>query len=185
MNPRIQLLFGMAGLSAVITYAWWLRQRVWRLRGDLFVIRDEFWTEMAELGLLDDPSHRKFRDGINAVIRVAPALSILTMFRLVIDVDELRHIGYDPEHFLDHQVQQDTAPKVLQARWRMCCRIASYLIVETLSGWIFFVFFKLAVMRRGLRDHIARKIEELFDNGVFDQYNSDLSPIHREHIKFG
>jgi len=183
MIVRIQLILGIAGLSAIITYAWWLHQRVWRLRGDLFIIRDNLWLAMLGRDSVDDPSHRKFRDGINAVIRVAPTLSLFTFLRLVLDIEELHHLARDLDSFNENQTNSATAMPVREARRKMCLRISTYLLSETISGWIILTVFKVFLMSRDLRAVIAYKVEDLFDHDVFVRYNEDLSPVAREPVE--
>src|SRR4051812_41746641 len=83
MNPHIQLFLAILGLSAVFTYVWWMKFRVWRFREDLFLIRDTIWDRAREANELHLEAYREFREGINAVIRLAPMLSIFTLLHLI------------------------------------------------------------------------------------------------------
>ncbi len=180
MNPYLQLFSGTAGISAIISYTWWLHQRVWKFRGELFAIRDMLWSTMLDRGELDDPSHRKFREGINAVIRVAPTLSLFTFFRLLLDVEEFRHITGGPAPYDQLQTVKNTAAPVVEARQLMCARVASYLVAETISGWGLLAVFKVFRMSHDFQKVTAYKVEEMFDQQVFERYNEDMSPISRE-----
>jgi len=84
MPPEIQLVLFSTLLSLAIAYAWWVRFRVWMLREDLFSIRDQLWDTMLEEGTLDDPEHRRVRDEINALIRIAPLFSVWTVIGIII-----------------------------------------------------------------------------------------------------
>src|SRR5688572_25994356 len=85
MNPHTQLIVAVAGLSVVISYAWWVRFRVWILRQDLFAIRDELWDRMHELGLLHHPDHVRTRTELNAMIWGGPYLSFFVAVKLLGD----------------------------------------------------------------------------------------------------
>src|SRR5205809_877952 len=83
MSPAMELITWTVLLSLVITYAWWAYFRVWILRQDLFEIRDRLWDTAHEKGLLWNPDYLNTRDGINAMIRLAPWLSLPAMFRIL------------------------------------------------------------------------------------------------------
>src|SRR5437016_4841231 len=83
MNAHLQLATWAFILSLAITYAWWVRFRVWILREDLFEIREDLWHAMRNSGRLDDAAYRETRSSINALIRMAPWLSLAMMFRIL------------------------------------------------------------------------------------------------------
>lgn len=84
MSHYIQLAVGMLLLSFCLGYAMWVRVRVWRFRQDLFEIRDHLWDQMRSQGKLNDAAHREARNGINVLIRLAPALSLVSFSILVV-----------------------------------------------------------------------------------------------------
>ncbi len=179
MILRIQLILAIAGMSAIIAYAWWLHQRVWKLRSDLFSIRDDLWTTMLERGELDEPSHRKFRDGINAMIRVAPMLSLFTFIRLVLNIEEVQ----DLSKLRISSEEEGIAAPVLNARNIMFARVARYLLLETISGLTLVAILLAFDLARDFQKAVARRVEWLFDLHVFERYNQDMSPIGREAVE--
>lgn len=123
MNPSIRIVFYASSISSLITYCWWVHFRVWLLRQDLFRIRDALWDEMRRSGQLEHPSHTNLRDGINAVIRLAPYLSMRTIAKfLVTGVEPSRHITQ--------------LKLVKEANDEALMRILRYLFLETLTGLI-------------------------------------------------
>ena len=79
MSPLLALSFWSTALAALVCYARWSRFRVWVLRQDLFALRDEAWDVMRAGGARNHPAHREFREGVNAMIRFAPDLTLFTV----------------------------------------------------------------------------------------------------------
>src|SRR4051812_11981716 len=74
-----RFLLACFGLSLVVSYFLWTWLRLWAYRQDLFAIRDDLWDRMHATGQLDSDEHRDLRDAINALIRLAPYLSLPTV----------------------------------------------------------------------------------------------------------
>lgn len=128
MSPAIQLIFATFVLSMTLSYAWWLRIRVWALRQDLFTIRDRLWDRMRAEGTLDHPAHRWYRNNLNSLIRFAPALSFTTIVQMLdAGVVPAYPEGIDPDHLPE---------AVTQARQAADERIVKYLLFHTITGWI-------------------------------------------------
>jgi hypothetical protein len=142
MWPEIQLVFFVTLLSFVLTYAWWVRFRVWMLREDLFAIRDGLWDAMREQGTLDDPEHRRVRDEINNLIRIAPLFSVWTVISIAIET-MLEKGNFD---FL---TQRCDSPIVQKAREAFIRRVSRYLLFEALSGLFFFFLVTVVIVRVG------------------------------------
>lgn len=123
MNPIFGVMIGSLIFSFGITYFWWVKFRVWKLREDLFVIRDELWDRARAEGNLDHESHRKFRDVINSLIRIAPILTFFTFFRIILVSDGSEEIE-----------QCDPLTEVEEARRKVISRLVHYLLRETLVG---------------------------------------------------
>jgi hypothetical protein len=130
MNPEFQLLLGVVMLSSGISYACWVKFRVWRLRQDLFSIRDELWDRMRACGDLGEPGHRALREFINSLIRVAPWISPFTVLRAI--VEEI-----PPDSSL---TDEESVKLVTDVKKKVIARVATYLFFETLTGW-FVLFF--------------------------------------------
>ena|SRR5208337_2428697 len=123
MMPEIQVVVFTTLLSGILSYAWWLRFRVWMLRQDLFTIRDDLWDVMRQAGRLDDPTYLEMREALNALIRTAPLLSVLTVLRLVSQGTHANIL-----------IEAELEPALQEARNRTILRLTRYIFMETLSG---------------------------------------------------
>lgn len=175
MNPGIQVILGTTLIAAGVGYAWWTRLRVWMLRQDLFAIRDALWDSMRAKGELDDPAHRECREGINAMIRLAPYLSLISVWRILA-------IGI---HARMSPMEADIPTEVEEARNRVFIRIARYLLYWTLMGWVAVMILSTFRSLRLANAWLTRKVEALFDSQeiiVIDrrtasQADKHLSPV--------
>lgn len=125
MRPAVELLLACAGLSLSISYLWWVWWRVWVFRQDLFQIRDQLWDGMRAQGALDDPAYRECRRDINAMIRLAPVLSLFTFLKLV-EIVEADPAGRAP----------NVSAAVREARAAVFFRVFRFLFLESLSGLV-------------------------------------------------
>ncbi len=80
---------GLVIASWGIAYAWWVKVRVYRLRDDLFAIRDNLFDEAASLDAFEDEGYRATRATINACIQAAGTLSIPMLVCAYVDASEL------------------------------------------------------------------------------------------------
>lgn len=172
MRDYLEFFLTCLALSLVLTYALWVRYRVWVFRQDLFKIRDELWDEMLKLGNLDLTEHREFRDGINSLIRIAPLLSIFTMVRLLGELKPLHEIlsrrGYPPA--------------IHNARRGMVLRTARFLLLETISGWLFLAFLIVPLGLRGAMTYMAAQVTTLFDAHAFQELDRRTPRKIREQL---
>lgn len=149
MRPEIQLVLFATLLSFTLTYAWWIRFRVWMLREDLFDIRDTLWDTMQAAGQLDDPEHRRVRDEINALIRVAPLISMGTVIRGLFEAE-----NWDPIE------PCCVCPPVQQARGESLRRVSQYVLFQTILGLTICAVFAAIMIgtrlpSRALREKLA------------------------------
>ncbi len=158
MRPEIRFILACGGMSAVITYVFWMRYRVWSFRRDLFSIRDRLWSTMLERGELDDPSHRAFRLGVNALIGIAPMLTPFTLLRLLFDSGRT-------EALLDLPISSEG---VFAARNEVFLRVSRYIINETLTGLAFLTIMRAFRMAQSFRAASKDAIQKLFDTHVFE-----------------
>lgn len=159
MTPEIQIILGSVLISGAITYAWWVRFRVWMLRQDLFTIRDELWDEMRSRHMLDDPAHRQLRDGVNAFIRVAPILSIFTILRTLAEGVKA--------NVLNLAEPADEAIKA--ARSKVVARVSRYILFESLTGLILVLIAVIAcafilIPLRSARNYFTRLVGWVVDS---------------------
>ena len=148
------LIFACFAISCLSTYLFWCWFRVWYLRQRLFMIRDELWDTMRAEGRLDDPEHREFREAINALIRVASSLSLVSSLYLLLSKEkDLRAMGHASEH-----------KAILKARRDVFLLCAKYLLLESIpgllitAGLIVFGIWQLAF------EKIQNTLETLFDS---------------------
>jgi hypothetical protein len=126
MNASLRIIAACLGLSLLITYAWWVRVRVWVLRQDLFAIRDDLWDAMRANDQLTNPAYRDLRDGANSLIRLAPFLSVWTIARTILSRDDFRQLLVRDPHIVELDL----------ARLAILRRIVRYLLFESLSGLV-------------------------------------------------
>lgn len=122
MSPIIALSMWTALLSLTITYAWWVRLRVWFLRQDLFNIRDVLWQQMHDSGSLGDQSYLEFRDGINSIIRIVPYLSFIVLARILFEDGGTQHSS------------GKELVEVVNARKLVVDRLLRYMLQESVVG---------------------------------------------------
>jgi hypothetical protein len=146
MAPELELIFFSILLSAVLSYAWWIRFRVWMLRQDLFVIRDRLWDSTRSEGGLDDPEHRRVRDSINALIRIAPLLSLWTIVRIFIEGPESKE-----------RARPLTGSRANEALEQAVTRVSCYLLFQTISGLILLTIMTLISFRVRLPISLTRQ----------------------------
>lgn len=124
------LTFGMFLVSSAIAYAWWCHVRVIGLRQDLFDIRDEMWDEARALGCFDDPAYRSAREHLNGVATHSSSFTLPVLAFVMAN----RPPGGYPR--LQRSENQDVRQIIDRALTRSSARLASYLVNESLTGWI-------------------------------------------------
>ena len=159
MNSLFSLFFWTALLSTVISYAWWIHLRVWLLRQDLFNIRDRLWEEVESRGMLQDPSYRETRDGINAMIRIAPLLSF--QFLAGILFGGTTQVPKEAEPI----------PEVTKARIDAFMAIRNFMLCDTATGVILSI---IAVVYR--RQSMMSMQLQIWISRIFD--SSDVRNLH-------
>lgn len=142
---------GLVLLSCAITYAWWVKVRVLRLRDDLFSIRDRLFDAAESAQAFDDPAYRYARNSINSTIRLAGTLSVPTAIYLFIKVD-LRGISSRPVS--GNESLQASITEALEERDG---RVAKYLARETFSGRLFSLIALLYLLPREVRGLFAKQ----------------------------
>ena len=176
MMPEIQFLLGVFLLSSMVSYAWWVRFRVWMLRQDLFEIRDQLWIEMVEAGLVDHPDHRQLREVLNGAIRFAPRFSVFSVARIL---DRNPRVAFIPN--------KESPEAVKQAFGRLMTCLGTYLIFHTMAGWVaivtlsilgFGVMFPLETLRSLAAKAATKAINSL-------EVQSESRPVAERYIAGG
>ena len=151
MRPAIELILACVGLSLSISYLWWVWWRVWIFRQDLFVIRDRLWDAVRAGGLLDDPAHRECRQDINAMIRLAPVLSLFTFLELFEFVEG------------ESASRKSVVPEaVTEARTAVYLRTFHFLFLESFSGLAVLAVFATLGLGDMLRKYFYSGMEKFF-----------------------
>ena len=159
MSATIQLLGGMLLLSSLLAYACWTKIRVWMLREDLFAIRDRLWDRMRAEGMLDHPAHRSYRNALNALIRLAPAISWMMILTIVFERVELTPISMAREFDLEKlptpvaEASRDAAHCVLR-----------YLFFWTLLGLVLWIIFSILGQLRIWQSRLISAINRAFQS---------------------
>jgi hypothetical protein len=160
MNGYLQLTLGLLLLSACVGYAMWVRVRVWRFRQDLFEIRDRLWDQMRSRGELSHPAHREARNAINALIRLAPALSLVSFLILLIGGGPVRNSHID-----------QTAPEqVHQALRQTVHRTLTLVIFESPLGLIAWLAMFVVHMHQAALARIDQAINRIVRSGQLQFY---------------
>jgi hypothetical protein len=124
MRPEIGIIVGSLLFSFGVVYACWVQFRVWRLRQDIFMIRNQLWREMWRTGSVDDLEHRELREILNAVIRLAPWFSLWTIIRMVVEEERESVPAHSPY----------VHPIVRAASEKFVIRLTKYIVRETALG---------------------------------------------------
>lgn len=165
MTIDLGLTLGCTLVSVGISYAIWSSFRVWAFRQDLFAIRDNLWDLMRGKGTLDEPAHREFRAGVEALIRIAPMLSLFTLLKLIFDRGEMRSLLSDYSH----------APEIDDARRALFLRTARYLLLESFSGLILSAVALVFGMAGSLKRAVAKRIAWLFDSRTIQTLDEHMA----------
>lgn len=152
MNAILTLSLWFGILSLAISYAWWVRLRVWLLRQDLFNLRDELWQQMSENGTLEDESYQQTRNALNQLIRLAPYFSFFVLARILLeDTGEVSR----PLMIL---------PQVRTARSQLVSRLMGYMLQESLIGLIAVTIAHIYRCKESSEKQIAKWIDRLLNS---------------------
>jgi len=121
-------VLGVAGLSLLITYAWWVRFRVISFRQDIYQLRGVLFDKALSLNALDDPAYRKLREHLNSIATVAEWITIPIVARYL-------NSGVGPKVL--PQSSSPVVQELLDNTIEECAsRLQHYLMFETLTGLI-------------------------------------------------
>lgn len=131
----MQTLSFIAGpllISLAVSYAWWSKVRVIRIRQDIFDKRDELFDLAVELNGLDDPAYRFARDHLNALAATVESLSLPALFFVAAEM-----CGDDaPSTTRPRHADPRMDEKIVATMGWCSTRIMRYLLRETASGLI-------------------------------------------------
>ncbi len=174
MIAAVQLVLGTALLSGVLSYAWWVKMRVWMLRQDLFLARGELWEAMLADGTLHDPGHRQLRNAINALIRVSPLISIFGLLRIIAEgAHRVQGINFEA-----------SPPKVREIHERIARRLFRYFFLETFLGLFvvglaLFVGFTILLPMAFVRSYLYRLVARVVDSSELIAFGKTTESVER------
>jgi hypothetical protein len=152
MSADQKIIFYSTAISLILTYAWWVHFRVWILRQDLFAIRDRLWDTMRAKGQLESVAHRETRNGINAMIRFAPYLSLVTVAIILTSGVESKCENVE------------LPAEIVDFRKAVFLRVLRFLVCETLTGWLFGAGAIIVFSQHLARTQMQKWISRIFDS---------------------
>lgn len=185
MNPELQLILGTTIISLAVTYAWWVRIRVTRLRQDLFEIRDALFIQAAKWGEFDDPGYRATREYINGLASQANTITLPTLMYFIAVGKNDDQSASEGEPLFPHAASTRMERASQAALAEVSARLVDYLLRETLTGWAvmlcFHCFTFSAELYRGVRRHmdsiLRLQLQETLDRVLKPQVQ-DMHPAH-------
>ena len=157
------LTLGMLMVSGAAAYGWWCHVRVIGLRQDLFDIRDDMWDEARQLDCFDDPAYRNTREHLN---RIAIHAGSFTLPVLAFVMANRPPGGYVP---LPRSEREDVQQVLDRALHRSSARLASYIVNESITGWIFNVVSVITLV-----DRYTRRLADLCSTSWMESSYSAL-----------
>ncbi len=140
------LTVGMIIISLVLSYAWWCKVRVLRLKNFFYDLRDELDSTAEKLGAIDDPAYQWYREHLSMNADTAEDLSVaLIAYALARGVRP----GTD-----EKTENVDLQKAIDDASNRVTDRLYRYLFSEMATGYIF--VFQAVAMR--LRHEFERQM---------------------------
>ena len=165
---EIFLIIGMLTVSFALTYAWWCKVRVIRLRQDIFDRRDELFDLAAKLAGHSDPAYKDARRQLNTIASVADTISIPVFLYWIYRGERTKR-----------EVHQHADPQMQAAidEALMWCaeRVARYLLRETLDGVFLMLRFWISGIPQPIKAGISDVIEEWVNSETPRKIESYLS----------
>ncbi len=174
MKPEFAFILACIGLSLTLTYIWWMRLRVWMFREELFAIRNELWDAMLAKNDLENPAHREFRAGANALIRLAPMLSIFTVLRLVLNEDDTRNL-------LPRQ-QAVVIEEIEKSRHKLVLRVVRFILFESLSGLLIVLALAVFGLAFAFKRTLEKRIQALLDSHSFQDLDEHWAVVESRSV---
>jgi hypothetical protein len=152
MTPLIHLFLWSFALSSVISYGWWTILRVRLFRQDLFNIRDRMLFNAEKAPALSAAVYKETREKINAMIRIAPWLSIGLLVHAVLS-DRIATIH-----------RADYPEFIWKARLEVNERMVKYIFSESISGLTMLGIMKLYGLSEKVKTRLSAWADRCFDS---------------------
>ena len=159
----VLIIVGMLAVSLALSYAWWCKVRVIRLRQDLFDMRDALFDAALEIGCLDDPAYRAVRRHFNAIAGTAGFITIPVFVFLL-------HRGVVKNQLLNSENSQ--MQKVIDSALESCAnRVIVYLLKETFTGAIVLPIVRLARIGWIVEDQVRTWVVRLLASDALEKFS--------------
>ena len=129
------LYVSVVSLSLVISYLYWIKIRVIRLRQEIFDKRDDLFDKAAELNAFDDAAYQNARHCLNGLISFVPYLSVPMVTYIV------SHDG--TERNLPKSSNQELQRSIDEVFSWTANRLYRYIVRETATGWVLWFVFEV------------------------------------------
>lgn len=124
----IRLIIGTMGISLIVSYLMWVQIRVYRLRQDIYDIRDQLFDTANLLDCFDDEAYKSARGYLNALTSLAPHLSVALLAHVIASNKTTAHNPNSKNAKMQEEID-------IAIRWA-ARRLFQYLSNETASGWL-------------------------------------------------
>jgi hypothetical protein len=122
---------------------------------------------MMETGAQEDESFRRFRDNVNALIRLAPSLSVFLFVRLWLSLEDSPN----------REVIPSDNPIIEQAQRRVASRVAKFILLESVSGWAITIAMKAARLASQFSEAVTRRIQWLLEKHSIEDLANHVSAL--------
>ena len=161
------IFVGMMMISLALSYAWWYKVRVIRLRQDLFDARDALFDSALEMGALDDPAYRAARRHLNAIVQLADAITLPVLAFVL-------HRGVSRNEMLNSN--NVCLQKEIDAALDRCAdRLVTYLLRETFTGLIVVPILRLVRIRAVVESQARRWLRRILASDVPETFKHSLA----------
>jgi hypothetical protein len=131
----LKLYLGLIIVSTSISYGWWVRIRIIRLRRDIFDIRDSLFDFALSHDCLREPFYKKSREHFNSIAKSAYLLTgRVILYSLSRGVEKQE---------LSKTENKELLEKVNNSFNDLSLRLQKYFLKETLLGFFVLIFIKL------------------------------------------
>jgi hypothetical protein len=127
LDPVLQFCLGLLALGLTVNYVVWSQVRVFFLRQEFYLIRDQLWDKAQLGGFLDDPEYRATRHQIHLLIRCARSLHVA-----IFEFDEAAEVGVLPRSL------REDVRRECEAALAECAKVAvRYMLLYRASGLMY------------------------------------------------
>lgn len=155
-SPYFNLLLGSVGLSLIVGYLAWSRMRYIRLQLEFAQIRAELQLQSRSRGSLEDAGVQQLLKTLNSLIESPKLICWSWLVAVWLHEFEATKIPGGDSGILESVVRP--------LRVRLSHRIVTFLLHETIPGWVAFIFLHL-INANGERK-AERPVTRAIDGGM-------------------